>query len=428
MALHCYGVTHRDTPVEVRERFAFTPEQLTATLHHVAGARQEGKLGLAEVAVLSTCNRTELYAVTSEDDHAGVLREAVTLLADSLDIAPDLSHEHLRGREGVAVVQHLSRVASGLDSMVLGESEILGQVSEAHRLATKSAASGPVLAEVFRTAIRSGRRARAETAIGRNPASVSSVAIRLAGRVAGDLQGLSATLVGAGRMARKALATLRANGVAEITVVNRTAKRSEALAGDRVSLRPWDQLEESVARSDIVFCATTAADPVITADLIQRTGRPPGSHPLIIVDIGVPRNVDPAVRLLAHVRVIDLDDIERSLEESLDLRRREIPAVERIVTEETAEFMARQARPDVRPVLRAIWQQAEVVRQDEVRKLVERMPELTAAGQAHIDSLSRALVTRLLETPSQRLRQSTGNGDSANYARLVRELFDVPDA
>lgn len=427
MTLLCFGVSHHDTPVEVRERFALTPEQVTMTLDHIASARREGSPGLAEVAVLSTCNRTELYAVTSGADQGYPLQEAVTLLTESLDGSDDLSSEYLRNREGVAVVQHLSRVASGLDSMVLGESEILGQVSEAHRLATDATASGPVLTDVFRTAIRAGRRARAETAIGRNPASVSSVAVHLASQVAGDLEGMHATLVGAGRMARKALATLRASGVARITVVNRTPERAKAIAGEDIATVPWDRLEDSMAESDLIVCATSAPDPVITADFMQRATRWGGTQPKTILDIGVPRNVDPAVRLLAGVRVIDLDDIERSLEASLDSRRREIPAVERIVAEETAEFVARQARPDVQPILRAIWSQAEAVRQEEMEKLLKRMPELTSSSHAHIESLSRALVTRLLEVPSQNLRQSSGNGDAEAFAHLARRLFGVKD-
>jgi glutamyl-tRNA reductase len=249
----------------------------------------------------------------------------------------------------------------------------------------------------------------------------------LASQVAGNLEGTHATLVGAGRMARKALATLRTSGVTRITVVNRTPERTKSIAGDDVDTVPWDRLEEAVARTDLIVCATSAPDPVITADLMQRATRASGTQPKTILDIGVPRNVDPTVRLLAGLRVIDLDDIERSLEASLDSRRREIPAVERIVAEETAEFVARQARPDVQPILRAMWSQAEAVRREEMEKLLKRMPELTSTGHAHIESLSRALVTRLLEVPSKNLRQSSGDGDPEAFAHLARHLFGVKD-
>ncbi len=424
MAIYGFGISHHEAPVEVRERLAYTPERLTDSLRLAVTRRRAPESRVSELALLSTCNRTELYVVREDGTLEEARSQAITFLRDTLMVAPEVFSAYLAAWEGESLVRHLCRVAAGLESMVLGESEILGQVSEARRLAGETGAGGPMLAEVFRTAIRAGRRARSETAIGRNPASVSSVAVNLASQTVGDLAGLNVAVVGAGRMARKAITTLRAKRVAQITIVNRSTERARRLARPGDVLKGLNELAEVVAQADVVLCATSAPQSILQASQLEEHPRK-SERSLVVLDIGTPRNVDPSVRNLEGVHLIDMGDINRSLQASLKQRRKEVRAVESIVEQEVAGFDAWLGGADILPVLSAIRQRAEADRQREVANLTDRMPDLNPEVRAQIESLSRSLVNTILDPPSRRLREEAGNGHAEEFARVARALFEV---
>ncbi len=422
MAVHCLSLSHHHTPLPVRERVAFSHDQLLGALEVGASRRNAGTGRLQEMVILSTCNRTELY-MTAESP-AGALVAGRGFLAESLGVDVEVIRRYDVQTDGDRAVHHLARVAAGLESMVLGESEILGQVSEAIRLAAGAGASGTTLDRVFRTATRAGKRARTETAIGKHPASVGSVWVHLAGDTLGSLEGRHATVVGAGRMARKAVKVLRSRDAATITVISRRLEQGRQLVAGSERSVGFEALGRAVAESDIVVCATSASQPLITSQFVTavRSGAP---APLVIVDIGIPRNVHPDVRAIDGIQVIDMDDIQQSLENSVDHRRVEIPAVEAIVEDEARRYRDENNGNGVLPVLDAVRRKAEHSRRSEVARFVERSPDVPAELREEIEALSRSLVNAILAAPSQCLRKESTNGRAEEFARVTRELFGV---
>lgn len=427
MAVHCLSLSHHHTPLAVRERVAFSHDDLIQALQVGASRRSAGTPNLQEIAILSTCNRTELYLTA--DSPAAAASVGRGFLSESLGVDLDMISDYDVPTEGERAVRHLARVAAGLESMVLGESEILGQVSEAIRLATEAGASGAVLDGVFRTAVRVGRRARTETAIGKHPASVGSVWVNLAGETLGALENKCAAVVGAGRMARKAITVLRSRGAGAITVVSRRTEQGQRLVADADTERSmgFEALGRAVAESDLVICATSSSQPLLSPQFVT-AARDGALSPLVLVDIGIPRNVHPDVRTIGEVHVIDMDDIQRSLENSVGHRRGEIPAVEAIVEEEIRRYSA-EGQNGVLPVLGAIRREAEDARRREVASLTARLPHIPTELKEEIEALSRSLVNAILAAPSRRLRREAANGRADEYARVTRELFGVsPEA
>jgi glutamyl-tRNA reductase len=422
MAVHCLSLSHHHTPLPVRERVAFSRDQLLGALEVGASRRNAGTGSLQEMAILSTCNRTELY-MTAESPTVAVAAGR-GFLAESLGVDIEVIGRYDVPTDGDRAVRHLARVAAGLESMVLGESEILGQVAEAIRLASGAGASGTALDRVFRTAMRAGKRARTETAIGKHPASVGSVWVHLAGDTLGSLAGRHATVIGAGRMARKAVKVLRSRDAATITVISRRLEQGRQLVAAAERSVGFESLGRALAESDIVVCATSASQPLITSQLVTavRGGTP---APLVIVDIGIPRNVHPDVRAIAGVQVIDMDDIQRSLENSVDHRRGEVPAVEAIVEDEARRYRDEDKQDGLLPILDAVRRKAEDSRRSEVTRFVDRLPHVPAELREEIEALSRSLVNTILAAPSQCLRKEATNGRAEEFARVTRELFEI---
>lgn len=339
MPIFCLSAAHYSAPLTLRERLAHAAPTLYDALARAGSQHGAGPLQVTELALLSTCNRLELYAVAGDSAPAGEAWDRLVGLVSETAGVPtaDLEPGAVRYLDRDAAV-HLCRVAAGLDSMVLGESEILGQVADAHEEGLTRRSFGPVLSALFRAAIRAGKRARAETAIGRNAGSVSSVAVKLASTASGGLAGRTVAVVGAGRMARKAVTTLLGQGASEILVVNRSLAAAEDLAREwGISARALGDLASALACADVVIGSTSAPAPVISAALVREVmaGR---RAPLVLLDIAVPRDVDPAVREIAGVHLFDLDDIQRQLERTTAERRAEIPRVEAIVAEEVRRF------------------------------------------------------------------------------------------
>jgi glutamyl-tRNA reductase len=446
----CLGLSHRTAPIALRERLNYPLVELEAALASYRDA------GLGELIILSTCNRLELYAAVTYRDTgpvaAGLVPAERSLPQGDAPIkgapttaelnpvfasllafvsatrglpAAELGDRFYRlaGREAV---DHLGRVAAGLDSMVLGEPQILGQVAEALALAAAQGAAGPVLSALFRAAVHAGKRARAETSISRHPATISSVAVRLAEKAAGPLAERQVLVVGAGQMAALAVQALRGRGATRIRIANRTLASAVHLA-ERwgAQAQALDELGAALAGADVAVAATGAPGFVITPEVAGPALAARAERPLVLIDIAVPRDVDPAVRQLPNVRYYDIDDLEAHLNGALAERQQAVPRVEAIVAEETARFADWLRTRAVAPVIAGLRARADAIRRVEVDKTLRHLPNLTPAERQHIERLSEALVNKLLHEPTVRLKDGRGHsaGEMDAYAAAVRELF-----
>ncbi len=431
MQILCLGLNHRTAPVELREQLNYPPQALKAALARFGCGRPDQPAGINELVILSTCNRLELYAALNDEAaDAAAFDTLLDFVRETHQASVADAGSHYYRLAGKAAIEHVGRVACGLDSMILGEPQILGQVTEAYSLALGQGAAGPVLSALFRAAVHAGKRARAETGISRNPATISSVAVKMAERVigaAGEPRALAdcgVLIVGAGEMAELAVEALRARGVTRITVVNRTQARAASVA-ERWGARAltFEHLGEALAEADIAISSTDAPHFVITPDLAEPalTARP--ERPLVLIDIAVPRDVDPEVRGLPNVHYYDIDDLEAHLNGALAERQQSVPHVEAIAAEEMDRFAEWLAGLDLAPIIAGLRAKADAIRRAEVDKTLRRLPDLTPDERQHIESLSEALVNKLLHDPTSRLRAEAGNGHAAEYAAAVRDLF-----
>ncbi|HEX9573218.1 MAG TPA: glutamyl-tRNA reductase [Myxococcales bacterium] len=407
--LLCIGLSHKQVPIAVREQLAVSAEDLPARL-----ARFRAMPAVREAMLLSTCNRIEVFAVadarTAADD---VLR----------DLGP-LAAEHALIRVEEEALLHLFRVAASLDSMVIGEAQIQGQVKEAHERAQEAGASGAALARVVSAALSAAKRVRTETAIARGAVSISSVAVQMAHKVLGDPSGRAVLLIGAGEMAQLAARELHAGGASELLVANRSAATAEALAkevgGIAVGLAELPALLERV---DVVLCSTAAQQPLVTRDLVGRASKVRRFRPLFFIDLAVPRNVDPAVNQLENVYVYDLDDLERVAAQNRDLRAQEVERAEAIVREEIVAYArAKQERAAV-PVLARLRAQAQALADAEVTRTLALLGPLSERQQRSVRSMAAAIVNKLLHRPTARLRGEQGGP----LADAAAELFGLQD-
>ena len=438
MTILCLGLSHHTALIDLRERLSFTDTALQAALARFGCGHDARPEPFSELVILSTCNRLETYACVRpalsavEGDawrssaDAGPFHALLDFLVDARGVPPSELESHLYRYTHIEAVRHLCRVAAGLDSMILGEPQILGQVTDAYEAALGHRAAGTILSTLFQTAIRAGKRARTETAISRNPASFSSVAIQLAEQVIGSLANRNVLIIGAGEMGELAVEALCARGVRHITVANRTQQRATELAnrwGGQAAR--FEQLAEALMQSDIVIASTGAPHTIISPALARDvTARRP-SRPLIFIDIAVPRDVDPAVKDIPGVYVFDIDDLQARLEGSIAERQNEIPRVEAIVDREVAGFETWLRGVEVMPVIADLRQKAEAIRQRELERTLRYLPDLDPQTREHIQHLSRSLVNKLLHEPTLRLRAEAGDGHAARYAEAVRHLFGL---
>lgn len=428
--LVCVGLSHRTAPLAVRERFAVSGSRAQAVLA-TTDLRVVGRqLGFEELALLSTCNRTEVYAALS-DPMRGVSdlpQDPSGLLASICHAPTGLDGATVYHKSGAAALRHLCLVASGLDSLVPGESEVLSQVDEARHVSAAAGSAGPVLDAVFRTAIRAGRRARAETQIGQLPASVASEAIRwICTRLDVPIATARVLLVGTGRVARVAGEILRDAGVRHLDIVGRSCDSTHEL-GEQLGATPlpWHGLAAGIQGADVVLATTAAPHAVISLGLVVDVLRTRSiGRRLLIADLAVPRDVEPGVGGLAGVEVLDLDGLQVRLEANMAERLREAPRVHAIIDEELAHFEVWQASVRLRPVLTQLHQRAEVIRQREVDRWLARSPSVDAATREAVESLSRAVIAKLLSGPSRRLRATGDRAQLHALADALSELFEL---
>ncbi|HEU5277524.1 MAG TPA: glutamyl-tRNA reductase [Gaiellaceae bacterium] len=406
MSVVLVGISHHEAPIELRERAALDPQRaadLAATL-----ARND-----AEAVCLSTCNRTELYLAHESPDAAEEKAEAALLALES-ELGPAL----YRKRDDEAAL-HLFRVAAGLDSMIPGEGEILGQV----RTAYDAGATGPLLDRLFRQALQAGRKARTETAIGESPASISSAAAALAEQVFGDLRGRMVLVAGAGEVGELAAKSLVSRGATIAFVANRTIERAAELTvrygGEAVAL---DQVPEQLHHADVLLSSTSASGWILTRDDVESTLAARRGRPLFLIDLAVPRDLDPAIHELDGCYLYDIDDLEAVVAETLAGRRREAERAEAIVAQEAEKFRAWQASLDVVPAITSLRARAEQIREAELRRA-----NLSGAERRAAESVTSAVLNKLLHLPTVRMKQAAAAADGVIYADAVRHLFGLED-
>jgi glutamyl-tRNA reductase len=411
MHITLVGISHKTAPVAVRERFAFSAAELSDALPRFGGA----------AVLLSTCNRTEVYLASHHPIAAGSVIALLRELKDVADVA-DEAFYHLSGKDAA---QHLFRVAAGIDSMVLGEAEILGQVRVAFAAATQAGTHNAVLSQLFHEAIRAGRRARSETHIGRNAVSVSSTAVALAKRTLGGLESSTVLVVSAGEAGKIAARNLAKHGASRLLVTNRSRARAQELAADLDGhVVAFDKLGSAMAEADIVISSSSAPEFVISADHVRQAVSSRNGRPLLLIDIAVPRDIDPSVRDMPQVHLYDIDDLQAVVEENRNSRRQEVASVERIIEEAVARFSAWLRERGVVPTVAALRERADSVRDDEIERTLRKLPDLSAKERVAVEAMANALVKKLLHDPIDRLK----GPDGERYVGPLRELFALDGA
>ena len=422
MHILAIGISHTTAPIELRERLAFREEQVRAALARMSCGHANLTSELKEMVILSTCNRTEFYAASNHEEFSGL--EA--FLSDARGVLVDSFHPHLYRYEDAEVVRHLLEVAAGLDSLVLGEPQILGQVTRALELARGIGASGPLLSRLFQAAIHAGKRVRTETAISRNPASVSSLAAGLCERSVRDIKQAQVVILGAGEMAELAVEALRKRGTEKLIVVNRTLERARTLA-ERwyAEADTFENLERALFRADILIASTSAPHTLIGPQTVKMVMAQRPERSLMLIDIAVPRDIDPKVAHIPQVQLHDIDNLNAHLEQSLAERASEVPHVKAILDEEESKFLDFLTSLDMLPLITDLRQQAEAIRQAELNKTLRRLPGLSEAERARIEALTLALVKKLLDAPTNRLRAQANTPAGPEYASVARTLFGL---
>jgi glutamyl-tRNA reductase len=421
MSVLVVGLSHHTAPVSVLERVALPNEAVGKLIDDLATAEHVG-----EALVLATCNRLELYADVAKF-HAGVA-ELSDLLVRHCHISHDSLTPHLYVHYDDRAVQHLLQVACGLDSMVVGETQILGQVKSALRRAQEHGGVGRVLNELFQHALRVGKRAHFETGIDKAGASLVSVGIERAAEVVGGVSGRTALVVGAGSMSALAATTLRRAGVGELLVANRTPARAERLAAE-VGGRafPLDQLAGGFAVADIVVSCTGATGLVVTTADVAGAAADRAGRPIFVLDLALPRDVEPAVRDIAGVTVLDLADMS-AFSQATESISDDIEHVRRIVTDEIAAFAAMQRAARVVPTVVALRSMAAEVVAAELDRLDGRRPKLDPALRSEVARTVWRVVDKLLHAPTVRVKELAERPAGSSYADALRELFDLDQA
>ncbi len=407
-AMRVVGLSHRTAPVEVREALTFAPEE---TLEFLAAGRDAGTW--TEAMLLSTCNRTELYAASRDGDGTALVRRIAGVRPGVPLAHPGLVYEE----SGEGAVRRLLRVACGLESMVLGEHEIAGQVREAHRMAREAGTSGPVLERVVPAALRVSARVRGETAIARGASSVPAAAFALARRHFGEIRERRVLVVGAGEAGRIAARLVAAQRPAALWVTNRTGERAEEIAAElRAATWPFDDLAGALAEVDLVLCAARATEPVIRLEHLRASARRRAGRMLVLLDLGVPRNVDPRARDLEGVFLHDMDAVEALVGADRASRRAEVARVESMLEEHVRRIAGGADAAGVESLVAALRRRQEEVRAREVERSLRHFgPE----QREHLDRLTRSLLDKVLHDPLHRLRSLPADDPEVTAARRL---------
>ncbi|MGB6643731.1 MAG: glutamyl-tRNA reductase, partial [Candidatus Cybelea sp.] len=423
MPIACIGLSHRTAPVEVRERHAFPPSRMAEAL--VALRDYEA---VREAVMLQTCGRLEIYAEL--DEYETGVAQIKSFLANFRHGAIGYDIEsYLYTQLGHQAVEHLFRVCTGLDSMLIGEAEILGQVKDAYVAATRAKSIGRTLHRLFREALAAGKTARAQTGIGGESVSMATAAVEAARARLGTLEGTCILVVGAGKMGRTAVKRLRGEGAQRVIVANRTISRSRGLVtdagfGEAVEM---PELVEALAAADVVVASTGASNFVLDETRVRAAMSQRPHRPLFLVDIAVPRDVDPAVTNVENVSLVDIDGLKSVVNERLDLRREAIPAVEEIIAEYVERFENWYRSRVAVPVIARLTQKAEMIRAAELERLLARCPDLDERERMLVTGMTMTIVSKLLHSAILKIREKAtfDHAEALSSARVLDDLFEL---
>jgi len=418
MEIVLVGLNHRTAPVEVRERVSFTAEQARRATEEL---RARGIL--EETLVLSTCNRSEVYGVPPESSHESAAGLS-TFLSEFHAVQPDVLGVSLYHHYDREAVDHLFRVAAGLDSMLLGEAEILGQVREAYKSAHEHGATGPVLNRLFQGALEVGKRVRSETELGTRPMSVASAGVKLAERIFGKLDQRSALVLGAGEISEQVVSQLRDRGIARLHVMNRSRERAEELArvfGGKVA--GWGEWDAALKEPDVVVSSVATEEPVLRREIVEQAMAARGNRALFLMDLGLPRNIDAAVGELYNVYLYNTDDLSDIVQQNRSARENEIPKAESIVSEHVGKFLSWQASVELVGLVEAMRNRMREERAAFVRSHVESIQHLTEADRGQVERLMDEMLEKLLLEPAQRLRGERELRRKIQNVEALRDLF-----
>lgn len=415
MRISLVGINHQTAPVAIREKVAISTKKLYDALLMLRSYTSQG-------IILSTCNRTEVYTVDSDDRHAE--KSSLDFMKARLDIPDAALLQYVYLFEDRTAVEHLFRVASGLESMIVGEFEVLGQVGHALEVAERARMVNLPLRHAFHNAVRTGRRVREETGISRNALSVSSVAVDLAAGIVGDLKGYKMLVIGAGEAGRLVAKVAKDRGISHMVVAGRTQERASALAaqlgGTPISL---SNLEEELLTTNIVVTCAGAPHRILSFGQVKRAMEKRPGIPLVIIDIAVPRNVEPAVGQIGNVFLYNIDDLTELSNLNRNRRENEIQKATQIVADELDKFALWWREFKVRPLIRAMVSKAEEIRRSQLDRTVKNLPNLTEEEQYSLEMMTKAIVSKILKDPIRSLKAN--GGIKHNYAETVRQLFQL---
>ncbi|MBI3169945.1 MAG: glutamyl-tRNA reductase [Chloroflexi bacterium] len=408
MHILCVGINHSTAPLTIRERFAFDSNFKPALNESLAG-----------LIVLSTCNRVELYAAS----HVKNFSPLDELLAKHGGISQLELSQYIYHYADEAAAGHLMHVAAGLDSVVLGEPQILGQITRALESALAENTSTPLLTKLFQKAIHAGKRARSETGIARSPMSIAGVAVRLASENLPHLPSMQVTVLGAGETASLVVGALRQRGVENLQVLNRTLGHAEELAGFwGGSARPLSDLPVALQSSDLVLSSVQSHQPIVHTQAVASAMQSRPQRALTLIDVAVPRNIEPEAAHIPNVFLHNMDTLQSYLKHSVASRQNEQPHAEKILNEELNEFREYLRTYQILPTITALYERAEGIRASELEKSLKRMTNLNGEEQAKVEAMSRAIVRKILHAPTSHLRKSER---AVEYARILNELFEL---
>ena len=421
MHLHCLGINHHTAEIFTREKLAFSNLQIQDFWKFLI---QQSEHHISELVILSTCNRVEIYVVADQP----IFAELEKTLISFRDLSEqEIGHLFYRLVDE-QVISHLLRVAAGLDSMVLGEPQILGQVTDAYETGLEFDACGKILSKLFQSAIYTGKRVRTETAISANSVSVSSLAASVTEQIVGDLTNAQITLLGAGEMAELAIEALKKRGASKFIVISRTinsacglAKKWEGHAGT------MENLAGALEDTDILLTSTSAPHTLIHREMIGKIMADRKNRPMVIIDIAVPRDVAPDVGDVDGVNLFDIDGLSRGVEKAIESRESEIPKVEQIIEEEYLAFKEYFGTLKVVPVIVGMRQQADSIRQQELEKALKQLDGIDPKQQERIKALTHSIVQKILHEPTIRLRQEANGPNAEKYAIAVSDLFGLSE-
>ena len=423
MEIVLVGLNHRSAPVEVRERVSFTADQARQAAEEL---RARGIFH--ETLVLSTCNRSEVYGVPPEASHQSAAALS-SYLSVFHSVELDLLNGSLYHHYDRHAVRHLFRVASGLDSMVLGEAEILGQVREAYRAAHETGATGPVLNRMFQGALEVGKRVRSETDLGTRPMSVASAGVKLAERIFGKLAQHTALVLGAGAISEQVVSQLRDRSIAHLYVMNRSREHAELLAREfSGKVIAWEDWDSALALPDVIVSSVSTEEPALERAMLEKAMAARGNRPLFVMDLGLPRNVDPAAADLYNLYLYNIDDLGEIVEQNKKAREAEVPRAEAIVAEHIAKFESWRATLEAGSIVDDLRDSFHKHREMLIREKLAEMNDVSPEERARIAHITEELIERVLEQPSQKLRRSREMRGHLAGLDALRHLFGLDAA